>query len=253
MGLWTTEHAITLIPALAVMIIISVVLKITIGKKDLKTRLIPIRILACILVVLEIGKQLVSISRGYDLYHLPFHFCSLFIFVVPFMAFYNGKHKNLVYGTTTALCSALFLLMLIYPNLIYSAGNIKEFFTNYISFHTVAFHNIVMLEFLLILFLGIHNPSDTKSEQKTVIIFTVCFCVVAAVMAQILKTNYANMYTCNVPFFENIRLNLQGVLGYTVTQIIYVLILFVLNILFVYMAYWAARLLNSLINKTNTK
>lgn len=250
MGLWTKEHAITVLPAIAVMIVIAAALRLLIGSRSMKTRMIPFQILACILVILEIGKQLVSLSRGYDLYHLPFHFCSLFIFALPVMAFYNGKHRHTVCTVTSALCTSVFVIMLIYPNLIYSAGNINEFFTDYLSFHTVAFHNIVMFEFILIMALGLHTPGQ-KGEHKAIVIFTICFCAVAATMAQLLKTNYANYYSCNIPVFESLRITLQAVLGAGVTQLLYILIVSILNILFVLMSYSIYRFLHFAISKTS--
>lgn len=241
MQLWTPEHAQTILPALAAMIVIALVLRLTIGNRSLKVRMIPFQILACILFAIEIGKQAVSLSRGYDLYHLPFHFCSLFIFALPVMAFYKGKHQQKVYGVTSALCMAVTLMMLIYPDLIYSAGNIREFFTDYLSFHTVLFHNIVMFAFILIAALGLHTPQ--KGEWKAVALFTVCFCVISATMAQLLETNFNNFYSCNIAPLETVRQSLQGILGYGLTQALYVVIVTVLDILFVQMSYWLYRLL----------
>ena len=244
MELWSREHMMTLLPALAVMIVIAAVLRAWLGKKDMKIRMIPFQILAVILFILEIGKQVVSYRGGYDLYHLPFHFFSLFIFALPAMAFYNGKHRQRVWCVGAALCAALMLLMLIYPNLIYSAANIREFFSNYFSFHTVAFHNVVMLAFVLIVALEGRAPVP-KGEQKAVVLFTVGFCVVSATMAQLLKTNYANFYSCNIAPLEAVRVSLQGVLGYGLTQLLYVLIVSALNVLFVLGAYWVYRGLRS--------
>ncbi len=241
MELWTPEHTKTLLPAIAVMLVIAAVLRLTLGRRSLKVRMIPFQILACILFALEIGKQAVSLSRGYDLYHLPFHFCSLFIFMLPLMAFYRGKAEQTVRAITAAICASLFLLMVIYPNLIYSAGNINEFFTDYLSFHTVAFHNIVMLEFLLIVALELHVPAP-KGEPKAAALFTLGFCAVSATMAQLLKTNYANYYSCNIPVLEQVRLSVQSVLGAGLTQLIYVLIVSLLNLLFVQLSYWLYRL-----------
>ncbi len=241
MGLWTYMHTVTVIPAIAAMIIIGFILRFALKDKPLKTRMIPFQILASIAIAIEIGKQVVSLSRGYDLYHLPFHFCSLFIFALPVMAFYNGKHRNAVTAVTTALSASLFLLMLIYPNLIYSEGNIREFFCEYMSFHTVAFHNIVMLEFLLIIFLELHTP-DMNRDSKPILISVICFCIISASMAQILKTNYANYYTCNIPAFESIRTSLQNSLGYVLTQSIYIIIVSALNVIFVFLSYWLYRL-----------
>ncbi len=248
MELWTKEHLLTLVPATILMIAISFVLKLIIGKKDMKIRMIPFQVLAVFLFLIEIGKQIVSFDGGYNLYSLPFHFCSLFIFMLPLMAFYRGKYEHQVRVVTASICASVFLLMMIYPSLIYSADNIKQYFTDYISFHTVTFHNIVIFEFFLIVFLGLATPGE-KGEQKAIIVFMTIFGAVAGIMAQILKTNYANMYSCNIPPLESVRVFMQGILGYAFTQVIYVVIVAVLQILFTLMAYWFYRLLSSLINK----
>lgn len=243
MELWTDQHAKTLLPAVAVYFVIGFLLRLWIGKKSLRVRMIPFQILAVVIVLLEIGKQVVSFSRGYDLYHIPLHFCSLFIFMLPAMAFYRGKGANTVAGITSALCTAVFALMMIYPNLIYSAGNIENFFgDNFLDFHTVAFHNIVVLEFVLVIMLNLHTPAP-RGESKAVVWFMVGFCVVAASMAQILETNYANFYSCNIPVFETLRISMQSVLGAVLTQIIYVLIVAALTVLFVLGFYRLYRLL----------
>lgn len=246
MELWSAEHVCTLLPALVVMLLITAVLRLTLGKKSLKIRMIPLQVLSCILILLEIGKQVLSLQRGYDLYHLPFHFCSLFLFTLPIAAFYRGKHQKIVGAINSAVCASLFLLMLIYPALIYSAGNINEFFTDYFSFHTVAFHNIVMLAFLLIVALDLHTPAP-KGECKAALFFTIGFCVVSATMAQLLQTNYANYYSCNIAPLEAVRVSLQGVLGYGLTQLLYILIVSALNIVFVQLSYWFFRLLRFLV------
>ena len=241
MELWTAEHAKTLIPAVAVMIVIAGILRAVL-KKDENIRMIPIQILTCILLVLEVGKQVLSLVQGYDLYCLPFHYCSLFLYVMPVMSFYKGKHRHAVFTVSTALCASVFLLMLIYPALIYGAGNIQNFFNGYFDFHTVAFHNIVMFIFVLIVALDIHVPAP-KGDSKPIIIFVLCFCAVSASMAHILKTNYANYYSCNVPVLEELRLTVQGLIGAIPTKLIYISILSALNVGFTLMSYQLYRFL----------
>lgn len=245
MGLWTVAHAKTILPALVVMILLAAGLRAVIGKKSIKVRMIPFQVIACILVLLEIGKQAVSFSRGYDLYHIPLHFCSLFIFAMPAMAFYNGKYCTTVRAVTAALCAAMSALMLIFPNIIYSEGNVEGYLRDYLDFHTVTFHNLVLFAFVLIITLDLHTP-EGAAEQKAAVLFTFGFCVVAAVMAQILKTNYAGFYSCNVPFFESLRLSLQSTLGAFFAQLLYVCVIAGLHVLFVWGSYWLFRLLRKL-------
>ena len=242
MELWTREHAITLLPALGVMIVIALVLRHILSGKDDKVRMIPFHVISVIMVALEIFKQAESLRRGYDLYHLPFHFCSLFVFVLPFMSLYRGKYAQTVRPIAASLCTSVFLMMIVYPNLIYSARNIDTFFSDPFSFHTVLFHNLVVLAFLLFPALDICKLSK-KKDRKALLIFTICFCVVSATMAQLLQTNYNNFYSCNIPPLEAIRLSMQDKLGYGLTQGLYVAIVTVLDILFVQLSYGLFRLI----------
>ena len=248
MVLWTPTHVQTLLPAIIVMLVIAVVLRLTLGKKDRKIRMIPFQILACVLVLLEIGKQALSLYEGYDLYHLPFHFCSILIFLPVIMAFYRGKHEKTISCITTAVLAAVFILTAAYPDLIYSAQAVKEFTTNFFSFHTVAFHNVAMLLFVLVPALDLHQP-EPKGEPKKVFLFILCYCVIAATMAHLLKTNYNNFYTCNIAPLETVRLAVETALGSTVAAICYVVIVTIMDLSFVTGAYWFYRLIRKLLIK----
>lgn len=248
MQLWTPLLAKTLLPAFVAMLLVSILLRKLLVDKRRSLRLIPLQVVAVLIVVLEIGKQAVSFSRGYDLYHIPLHFCSLFIIAIPVMAFYQGKHWKIVATVVSSICTAVFLMMMIYPNLIYSDGNVRAFCTDYMSFHTVVFHNLVLFAFVLILALELYTPVP-KGESRAVFIFTLCFCVVSASMAQILKTNYNNFYSCNVPPLETLRTNLQVPLGYGVTQLLYVLIVTALDVGFLQLSYVLQKILAKGIQK----
>lgn len=243
MQLWTVTHAKTLIPALLVMILIGFLLRLTIGKKSLKIRMIPLQIIGVALVVLEIGKQYVSFKNGYDLYHIPLHYCSLFIFAVPLMAFYTGKGYEKVRAVGAGFCGAMATFLLIYPDLIYSAENVKNFFNGYLHMHTVAFHNLVLFAFVLILALDLHTPTGNR-EQKYPFFATVGFCVISATVANILKVNYASFYECNIAPLEAIRVAVQNLAGYTAAQVFYVCIVAILTVLYTWGAYWLYRLLH---------
>ena len=248
MGLWTVTHAKTVLPAVAGMLLLAALLGHILNKKPLKTRMLPMQIIAILLLILEVGKQAISLKRGYDLYHIPLHYCSLFIFAIPAMAFYHGKHAGKVRAVTAALCTSVFLIMLIYPSLIYSDQNVLQFFKEYMSFHTVAFHNLVMLSCVLILALGLYHP-EKRGEQKALILFMLCFCAVSSVAAQLLKTNFANFYQCNIPALEAIRQWVQARVGYGFTQFLYILAVSAVTVLFTLMAYWINRGVHAVLEK----
>ena len=236
MNLWTVGHAKTLLPALVVMVLLSLLLRRILLHRPIRQRMIPLQMIAVFLVLLEIGKQTVSASRGYDLYHIPLHVCSLALFTLPVMAFYRGKHANVVHGITSGICFAIFLLLLIYPNLIYSEGNIQNFFGDYLDFHTVAFHNAVLFAVLLMLSLELYRPQK-KGAGKALVIFIAVYCLISASAANILKTNYANFYSCNIPPLETVRLAVAEALGTGVAQILYAAIVSALTVLFILGSY----------------
>lgn len=248
MQLWTYEHAITVLPGLLVMFLLAVVLRKFLKDKPYQVRMIPLSVIAVLLVLLELGKQGTSLMRDYDLYCLPFHFCSLFIFMLPLMAFYKGRGAKTIAAITSALCMSVFLLMLIYPNLIYGPWNVRDYFKDFMNLHTVTFHLLVMLAAVLILALKLYEPLP-KGEVKAVIVYILGFCTVSATMAHLLKTNYANYYTCNIPVLEQVRLAVAQVAGAVPAKLLYIVIVSLLNVAFVYGAQQVCRLVNKLLNK----
>ena len=108
------------------------------------------------------------------------------------------------------------------------------------------------IAFVLILALDLHTPVPT-GEQKTVILFTVCFCAVSATMAQVLKTNFNNFYTCNIAPLETVRQMVQTAVGAVPAQALYIVIVTVLDILFVWGSYWLYRLLQKSLTKEKCK
>ena len=245
MQLWSPEHLKTLLPSLAVMLIVSVLLRLWLGGKSRRVRMIPVQIIAVILVLIEIGKQAVSFSRGYDLYHIPLHFCSLVLFTLPVMAFYRGKCQRAADSIAVGFVASVFLLTAIYPCLIYSAGNITGYFEDYLNFHTVTFHNLVMFAFMLIVALDVYRPQ--KGDWKYPVFGIGGYCVVAAVVAHLLSTNYNNLYRCNVAPLEALRQSIADAIGYVPTQILYVIIVICLNMAFTLGAYHFFRLCSRIV------
>ena len=221
MELWSPAHIRSLLPTIGVMLILCALLRLWLGKKPLRVRMIPVQVIAVLLILLEIGKQTVSFSKGYNLYHIPLHFCSLFLFSIPLMAFYRGKHEAVVRTVTTVLSGSAMLLMTIYPALIYPAWDVENYFSGYFSFHTVTFHGLVYFAYLLILTLQLYGDFGRRERKATLIAITI-FSAVAATAAQLLKTNFTNMYQCNIPPLENVRQSLMSAWGYAPAQLTYV-------------------------------
>ena len=242
MELWSPAHLRTLLPSIGVMLVLCVLFRLWLGKKSRRIRMIPLQVIAVMLVILEIFKQTISFSRGYDLYHIPLHFCSLFLFAIPLMAFYRGRHDRIVGTLGTILCGSATLLMTVYPALIYSAGNIEAYTSDFMSFHTVTFHTLVYFAFLLILTLQLYGEFGRREQRVTLVTITI-YSVVAAVASQLLKTNFTNMYHCNVPPVEDLRQTLIASWGYAPAQLLYVGVLTVGHILFLWGLFALCKLL----------
>ena len=247
MELWTDMHIKTLLPSILIMAVVALILGTCLGKRLERVRMLPFQFIAVLLFALEIVKQLKSFSLGYDLYHIPLHFCSLFVFMLPIMSFYRGKYQSAVRAIAVGLCASVTILMFAYPNLIYSRADVEQYFQNFFSFQTVTFHNALILEFFLILTLRLFEPQGGKKDTKPLLLFMLGYCVIASVSAQLLKTNFNNFYQCNVPPLESLRTSLIEPLGAVLTQVLYVVIVTMANLLFTFGAYWLYRLLNTLI------
>ena len=238
MGLWTREHLITILPTFAIMIVIAFLMRRLLIKKRYEIRMIPIKIIAVILILMEIGKQWCSIMRGYDLYHIPLHFCSIFLYILPLFAFYRGKWRQSVGATACTTMMALFIGMLVLPNAIYTSARFATFFTDYFSFHTVVFHNLVIFVLFLTLALDLHSPSVERRELIFLTVFGVTFVALSACAAHLLDTNYSNFLESSIGFVAELVSRLGLAIGEIPTKILYGAVLGALHILLLIVTYY---------------
>lgn len=237
MGLWTLTHFYAIIPAFIVFAGIAVLLGFLLKNKSEETKLLPLRIIASAILLLELAKQVISLSRdgGYDFYHLPLHYCSLFIFLLPLHAFSFGKVKKYIDGITFASTASLFLFFLIIPTILYPEGAITNVANNFFDFHTLAFHHLVVLYFFIAIALKQFNLNFKKDFPVIAIILS-AYVIVATILAYIFKENYQNLLKCNMEALDNIRLMMVDAIGW-LGQAIYISIIFIFTTLFGYLAY----------------
>lgn len=254
---WTKFRVITLVPAFFVIILVSYFVSLLLKDKSEKVKLIPIQVITIILLVLEFFKQLFSIIRGYDNYHIPLHFCSLFLYFLPIAAFYKGKYKEHFRTIAAVVSACLFLYLAIYPDLIYGDGNIRRIpdmfkgdYTAFFDFHTVAFHNIALFPFFFFSFQNLCKH-DTKRDIKAILIAFGIYAVVAATVANTAEINFNNFHSCNAPFLESVRLAMIESMGWF-GQLIYVLIIAVGTLIIPLIAYFVLKLFEKMINDVKT-
>lgn len=252
MGLWTLTHFYQLSITLLIFVVLSIVAAKYYAKFDKAARYIPLQAIAVTLLFLEIMKQINASRDGsYDLYALPFHYCSLFLYLLPIHAFYRGKYSHITDTAAFACLASLMLDMMLMPAVIYGDGNIVNYFNSFGDFHTVTFHNLVLLYFMLTIAFKLYD-FNTKRDMKVMTIFFAIYVIIASIMSYSLKTNFHNLYRCNIAFLEDVRLAVVEATGVFGT-ILYVCIMFVLTILFSYAAYFLARLVIKIIEKLSSR
>ncbi|MBP3619650.1 MAG: YwaF family protein [Clostridia bacterium] len=239
MKLWTMWHVYTLLPTLAIFAILAVLIGRWLKNKDEKIRMIPIQVISVVLVVLEVAKQIYGVCIGYDLYWIPLHYCSLFVYLLPIFAFYRGKGKERMRSVAVVCCAALMLFLLVYPELIYGEWNIINFGKDFLSAHTVIFHNLVPFAFFLILALKLYTP-QTKKDVVASTIFFVGYSVIAGTMANVLKTNYNNFYDCSIGPIGIVQDQIVASIGWW-GQLIYVIGAGIATIVFSLISYFLFR------------
>ena len=253
MELWTKEHALVILPAFAIELVLAIVLGKLLKNKSEKIRLIPIGIIGAILLVLEVLKQIIWGFGGdsYTLYAIPLHFCSLFLYVYPLTFFIKGRLQNAIRNITIVCGATLTLLMLVYPVLIFSASDITEYFTKFISFHTVTFHLLAVFGFMLMLSLNLHQ-FKTKEDCLSILIGFSGYSLIAAIMANILKTNFNSFYYFQVDAIDSARQSIVNALGGR-GQLLYVIVVWLIVVAVCMMCYWLVRLGKYIVNKISNK
>ena len=114
--MWSIEHVLTIFPTFLVMIAFSFMLgKLLKGKSEF-VRSIPLQLIAMTLVMMEIIKQVRAVGEnGYDLYALPLHFCSLFLYILPLHSFFRVKPRPIIDALTIMLTASLIVNMFVMP------------------------------------------------------------------------------------------------------------------------------------------
>ena len=251
---WTKLHVYLLVPSFIIFILAAWFIGYKLKDKSERIQRLPLQIVTGLILILELWKQIRGFIVGYDLYWIPLHFCSLFLYTLPLAAYYNGKHKEALKVLAGIVASCLFLFMAVYPNIVYGDGAIVSAY-NYITFqgggfsefHSVTFHGLALFSFFLFVFQNICT-FDTKRDLKVLLIFFLGYCLIVGTLSQVIQTNFNNFYHSNAPFLEDFRLSMIDKLGYG-GQIIYVLMISAGTLVVPTLAYFVLRGLSYLNRK----
>ena len=255
MELWTFEHFLAIVPAFVICLIVSLVLRKFLINKPRHIRMIPFQIATVILLIAEVIKQIVSFGYNgefYRLYSLPFHVCSLFLFLLPLMAFYKGKGSDLINTLACTICGALTIFMVVIPTMLYPAHEVTGWYTDYLYFHTVFFHNWVLFIFMLILTLNLHERIK-KHYVVEILLFGLGYSVVAVTFSYLLQTNFSNFYSCNLGPVKDLVDSISASAGETFGTIFYVSVLMCLHVGFFIGSYYVYSVISNFIKKLEVK
>ena len=227
MTLWMPEHMATLLPAVLIGLLAVVLLRLLIGRAPLFVRMIPMQLISLALLALEVQKQISSYRAGYSYYHLPFHFCSLFLLVFPLFllvfplaSFYFGPGAEAIRSLALTCAATVTILTLLAPEYIYSYEHVINFGTVFMSTHTVIFHCLVPIFCFLMLFLDACKPRIWR-DLAIIVVFVGLYSVLAAKMAWRFETNFSNFYFCSVEQLEERRLTMVAERGEEAARRIY--------------------------------
>jgi len=220
-------------------IVIGEILYYFLADKSLKTRTIPLKVITVIIVVLEIIKQIRELVVGYNLFAIPLHFCSLFVFLYPLACFSKGRFKGYAQTTATIFSLMVGIAYIFNPKLmIQDAG--QTFFSRFGSFHTVVFHMLVYAYAVFSLFLNVYEAKIGR-DMLVVGVSISIYWVIAIVASYSIGVNFNNVLKSGFPPFETFR-QTYGNLPYLIL-IIPLFIMYGLANVYLY------HLLNGLVNK----
>lgn len=251
MTFWTIDHVKTVLPFIFISFLLTYVIAFFLRDKKESIKIIPIRIVIVLLDVLEIIKLIyLAVNKTITLFSIPLHLSSLFVFIGPIYCLYTYKRENrfakAINSTFYAYTLVEAILITLNPNIVYSSSSINTFFTSFNSFHSIFYHDsMYVICFLLVMLKMV--KSDVKKDLINVAICMVPFFVFEAIMANILKTNYNNMYYCSIDFIDAVRVkwtNFSPFFG----QLLYVVIMICVNMIVLLLGCFLNKYLTKLVD-----
>ena len=200
---WTIDEAIGLPIILLVMIIISIILRKLLCNKSDKIRSYPLKIIALLIILLEVAKQIENIVVDFSTWAIPLHYCSLFVFFIPLAQFGNEKIKKIFKPVAISCALTMALGFYTAPALIIGDNALIDLLDSFGEFHTVIFHHLAILYAFLSIALTDYTPK--KNDCKYVLIVMVSYFMIAIPFSYILDTNFCNILETVIPIVKPIQ------------------------------------------------
>ena len=207
-----TEYDIRTLPTLFVVLLLAaLMLAFLLRDKARWMRRIPTAAIALLLLFLEVLKQRWNLLGEFDAYLLPFHYCSLFVLVIPLAELCGERLSRIFRPAAAGMAFAVSVALYNCPSGI--IGNACETVGTYFRpTHSVLFHHLVM--FYLLLVVALHLCTPCLRDILTVGGIGAGYAAMAIPLSHILDANYCNFLYSVLPPLEELRLT-WGQAAYT--------------------------------------
>lgn len=199
-----SEYDMRILPQVFLVILfVVVILSFLLRRKSERVRAIPTAIVAVMLLFIEVVKQRWNLRGEFELFHLPFHYCSLFFLVIP-LAELGGKHLSHIFRPiATCMTFLVSVAMYVYPNAIMGTAT-ETLGKDFKETHGFIFHHLILLYFFLVIGMRLCRPRVRDAFHMGGI--GMAYTAVVLPLAVNLDVNYCNFQYSVIPFLESLRL-----------------------------------------------
>lgn len=217
-NIFSTKHIIGLLwVSIFILVTLFIMLK---GKKEK-----VMKVSAVILILLELTKYSYAIffDGGFPLIYIPLHFCSLFLYTFPIIAFANEKIANFFKPVSFGGAIVAMLLALLLPTNILGNPDVSWLsLENFVYTLSFVYHGFILATALFIRISGFYKPR--KGDLiKSVLVITI-FAVIAIIVNNIMDMDFMMLRYGNGNPLQFI-LNSYGFIPYFITHVLLMFIL----------------------------
>ena len=172
--------------------------------KDESIKEIPLKVIAIVVVILELIKLFYNYKSDFLFDSLPLHFCHMYLLWLPLSVFTKGRFKHKLQCISVIACLYMTVLMYIFPSAIIGHSELY-FFTEFGSFHNFIVHQLYAFFSLFSIINNIYKPE--KNDYIYMMGAIVFYAIIGIPGANITKYNYALILQSNIPFIDNLFAN----------------------------------------------
>ncbi|MBR2321674.1 MAG: YwaF family protein, partial [Clostridia bacterium] len=173
-----------------ILLLITISLWLLLRHRGQVAQSIPFIVITLALIAGEVAKQVISYRQGYNLWHLPLHFCSTYFLWFSLAEFSFGKMRRTMQNIAFVATMYLFVAFYVSPRGILG-DTCEDVFADYFTAHSFFYHHLVILYMMLAVAFKRFQPK--KTDAWVWIICFACYFAVAAICAYTLQENFFNI------------------------------------------------------------